>query len=308
MAIQLWYNRGQERTRVIALENAYHGDTFGTMSVGGEDAFVRPFSSHLFPVDRIPAPVAGREEESVDALKRLIATEEVSAFIFEPLIQGAGGMFFYSEEVLDRMIELCRAHGVVTVSDEVMTGFGRTGHDFVSTALNAAPDIICLSKGLTGGSVAMGATVTTAEVFEAFVDTSRMRAFLHGHTFTGNPLSCAAALASLDVFEEPECRKNRERISTSYSGFAARLATHPMARNIRHMGVVFAFEAGEEEASQGYTSGIRDRLYDHFIRRKVLVRPLGSTVYLLPPYCISNEQLETVYEAIESVLDEVQKA
>ena len=133
-----------------------------------------------------------------------------------------------------------------------------------------------------------------------------MRAFLHGHTFTGNPLSCAAALASLDVFEEPQCQRERERIARSYAGFAERLQSHPLARNIRYKGIVLAFEAGDEEASQGYTSGIRDRLYDLFIERKVLVRPLGSTVYLLPPYCISDEQLDVVYAAIVSVLDEVQ--
>jgi adenosylmethionine-8-amino-7-oxononanoate aminotransferase len=303
MAIQLWFNRGEERKRVIALEEAYHGDTFGTMSVGGEDAFVRPFSSHLFPVDRIPAPVAGCEEKSLALLRQLLETGEISAFIFEPLIQGAGGMRFYSEAVLEEMISLCRKHGVVSIADEVMTGFGRTGADFVSTSLNESPDIVCLSKGLTGGALAMGATVTTGEVFDAFVDSNRLRAFLHGHTFTGNPLACSAALASLDLFESEESREMRRAIEAQHKEFAGRISGHPCAHNVRSKGVVLALEIGPGESSEGYLSGVRDRLLSFFMEQKVLLRPLGSTVYVLPPYCISVSQLDRVYSAIEGALD-----
>lgn len=296
MSVQVWHNRGDARTRIVAFENAYHGDTFGAMSVGESDCFVAPFTPLLFPVDRIPAPVPGRESESLGMLEKLLATGEFAACIFEPLIQGAGGMLMYSEAALDEIMRICRSHSVFSIADEVMTGFGRTGKPFALSGLESSADFICLSKGLTGGTMALGATATTAEVYQEFVSSSRMQSFLHGHTFTANPIACAAALASLDLFEKPECDLAIKRIIRCHRQFIESVQNCSRLCNIRHCGVVLALDLDSQDT--GYGGSLRDNLYSFFIERGIILRPLGNTLYLMPPYCITDDQLEYIYASI----------
>lgn len=301
MAIQFWSNTGSPKKNIIAFENAYHGDTFGAMSLSESDAFTKPFQPYLFPIKRIPTPVPGKEDYAVEKLKEFLAKGDVAAFVFEPLIAGATGMHMYSEAVLDELVYQCKKHDVLTIADEVMTGFGRTGHDFVSNALTNTPDLLCFSKGLTGGTLALGATTTTDEIYQAFSGQSRYQALLHGHTFTGNPIACASGLASMDLFEKPECEADRLRIEQSHNRFAEKLKGLDGAQNVRTKGVVFAFEIASSE-SDGYASSMRDRLLEFFLAEHVHLRPLGNTVYILPPYCITDGELRRVYEVIEEAV------
>ncbi len=301
MAVQFWSNKGIEKTSVIAFENAYHGDTFGAMSVSEADAFTKPFAKLLFPVLRIPTPVPGREDECFEALKKCISENEVAAFVYEPLIAGATGMHMYSEKILDELVSYCRKKDVFTIADEVMTGFGRTGHEFASGGLQHPPDMMCFSKGLTGGTMALGATSVTDEIFNAFKGESRYKALLHGHTFTGNPLACVSGLASMDLFEKKECRDNIDRIDKSHQSFVQKLKGIKGASNPRSKGVVLAFEVQSKD-QDGYASSMRDNLLGFFLSRGIHLRPLGNTVYILPPYCITNEQLAKVYDSILEAL------
>lgn len=303
MTIQSYYNQGQSRPVFIALTNGYHGDTFGAMSVSAPDLFTVPFKHNLFEVCFIEAPVPGKEDVSRLQLKQLLETrEDIGGFIFEPLVLGAGGMLMYSAEVLSDMIALCHQHGVLCIADEVMTGFGRTGKFFASDHLRHKPDITCLSKGLSGGALPLGATTCTQEVFDTFWHEDKTRMFSHGHSFMANPTACAAALASLDLLEAPECFRNIERISKQNAEFAARIHEHPGVREIRRLGVILAVDF-ETSGKTSYYNPVRDQLYDFFISRGVLLRPLGNTVYVMPPYCISNEELSQVHQSIEAALN-----
>ena len=304
MAIQYFQNIGKPRGKIIALEDAYHGDTFGAMSVGGSQFFQGPFGDYLFSVSTIPTPVKGKEEESVNALKKILEEEEVAVFIFEPLVQGAGGMQMYSPEILDQLIGLCQEKGVLCLADEVMTGFGRTGKFFASDYLQNQPDILAFSKGLTGGTLPMAITSCTDEIFQAFYSTDKTKTLYHGHSYTGNPVGCAAALASLDLLEETATWDKIANIARLHEAFSPKIADHPMVKEVRQRGTILAIELKTSDGSS-YFSGIRDQLNSFFIKENVLLRPLGYIVYILPPYCISAEQLERVYEVIELAIQEV---
>ena len=304
MAIQYWVNRGTEKRRIIALENGYHGDTFGAMSASGRGPFVQPFAPFLFDVDHLPTPTAGREEETLDALKKALSKEDVAAFIFEPLVQGAGGMVMYAPDVLKGLLTLCRQHGVVTIADEVMTGFGRCGRFLAVDHQDVPADIVCLSKGLTGGTLPMGATSCSGDVYEAFHSDDRMHTFFHGHSFTANPVGCATALASLDLLERDACWDNIRRIEARHQEQIDSFRNHRLVRDARQTGTILAVEidSGNETS---YFNKIRDQLYRFFLEKGVLLRPLGNVVYVMPPYCISNDQLDTVYQSMHGALDGV---
>lgn len=301
MAFQHWFNEGRPRRRVVALEDAYHGDTFGAMAVGGRGVFSEPFEPFLFDVDFIPCPVPGREEEALARLEALLAHGDVASFIFEPLVQGTAGMQVYSPEVLDRMMALCRQHGVLTIADEVMTGFGRTGTLFATDQCVQRPDLMCLSKGITGGFLPMGVTLCTAEMHRSFWlrddALGRMRTFLHGHSYTANPLACAAALASLDLLEGEGTWQNIRRIESRHQAFAAEAVALKGVAAVRHKGTIIAIEYATD-TDTGYFNSLRDRLYDHFIGSGIVLRPLGNIIYVLPPYCITDEELDIIYTAI----------
>jgi adenosylmethionine-8-amino-7-oxononanoate aminotransferase len=306
MAFQYWYNVEKPRKKIIALEGAYHGDTFGAMAVGERSAFSAPFDPFLFEVIFVEAPLPGKEELALAQLKKLLADypEQIAAFIFEPLVQGSGGMRMYEAEALDRMLQLCIEAEIILIADEVMTGFGRTGKMWATDYLKNKPDIFCLSKGLTGGTMAFGATTCNAKIFDAFWSEDKLKTLFHGHSCTGNPLACSVALASLDLMEKPETWASIRRIENAHNDFAKKISENPLVKNLRQRGVILAFDI-ETGQHTSYFNNLRDRIWRFFIERKLLLRPLGNTVYVLPPYCITDEELGMVYDGIESLLEDL---
>lgn len=289
MAIQYWHNQGMPRLKILALEGGYHGDTFGAMSVGAKSVFTAPFEPYLFEVTYLPLPKPGMPfplaEESL---------QEYAAFIFEPLIQGAGGMRIYDAGALDDWLSICRQHHVLLIADEVMTGFYRTGKMFACEYLHQKPDIICLSKALTGGTLPLGVTACTEKIFKAFLSQDKRKAFLHGHSYTANPLACSAALASLDILRTEAYQQRIVQIIHHHQLFLERLQAYPCFQHPRQIGTIAAFEVLDEAS---YISPLRDELYLFYLRHGVLMRPLGNTIYLMPPYCITDAQLAQIYEA-----------
>jgi adenosylmethionine-8-amino-7-oxononanoate aminotransferase len=313
LALQFWMNSGRPGKRgIVALENAYHGDTVGAMSVSDDSPFTAAFESLRFPVLRTHSaycarcPVGLRRAtchiECLNKLERLLSEQgdEIAALIVEPLLQGAGGMIVHPEEFLSGVRRLTAAHDVLLIADEVLTGFGRTGRMFACERAAVVPDLMCVAKGLTGGFLPLAATFATDRVHDAFMGNDRARTFFHGHSYTANPIACAAANASLRIFErEPVF----ERIAAIEQLHAARLpafAAHPAVADVRHIGTVAAIELNVPDS--GYLSSLRPRLYEFYLSRGVLLRPLGNVVYILPPYVITPDQLNFVYDVIQDSL------
>lgn len=301
-ALQYFYNKNEKRTKIIAFEDAFHGDTFGAMASSGITFFTKAFQGSLLEVVRIPVPIEGKESESISALEQLVATNEFAAFIFEPLCQGAAGMIMYAPESLDKLIAICKKNKVFTIADEVMTGFGKTGKTFACNYLNEQPDMMCLSKALTGGTIPMAITTFTQEIYDGFLDSDVNKALFHGHTFTANPTGCAAALASLELLQTNTMQENLIRVNNRHLIFKKRIVQHPKVKATRVLGVIFALEV-ETETKASYYGELRNKLYDFFIKNGVILRPVGNIVYILPPYIITDEQLEKVYEVVEKALE-----
>ncbi|WP_448519481.1 adenosylmethionine--8-amino-7-oxononanoate transaminase [Rhodoflexus sp.] len=302
MAFQYFYNLGQHKPKIIAIDGAYHGDTFGAMSVGDRSPFNAPFQPYLFEVEFIPFPEADTEETVFQQFSSLIAQGDVGAFIFEPLVQGASGMRMYSAALLDRMIAYAQQNGVICIADEVMTGFGRTGKLFASLHLANYPDIICLSKGITGGFLPLGATACTQRIQDAYNSPDLMKTFFHGHSYTANPIACAAANASLDLLLTEDCSAAIARINSNHLQFAAHLQRGNYAvRNVRVLGTILALEI-DRSGETSYFHEARNNLYYHFLDKNLLMRPLGNVVYLLPPYCISDDELALAYNAVLEII------
>ncbi len=304
MALQYWNNKDEKRNKIIAFEDAYHGDTFGGMSVGARNVFTNAFSSLLFDVLRLPLPTADNFNEVKKTLEGFVSLEDVAAFIFEPLVQGAAGMKMYDEKHLDELIALCQKNKVICIADEVMTGFGRTGKFFAIDHLNNKPDIICLSKGITGGVMSLGVTVCAPFIYDAYVTDDKSKTFFHGHSYTANPTACAAALASMDLMEKKETIENIERISKQHNSFAGKVKGHKDLLCVRYKGTIIALEIKTPEES-GYMNSLAERISSHFIQKGILLRPLGNVLYVLPPYCISDSDLSYIYSSIEQFLNEL---
>jgi adenosylmethionine-8-amino-7-oxononanoate aminotransferase len=294
MVYQYWHNKGVEKKRFLALEGAYHGDTFGAMSVGQRGYFNAPFEHLFFDVDFIPFPTEENISEVLELTERLFATNAFAGFIFEPLVQGAAGMRIYKAEWLNALIGLAKKYEVLTVADEVMTGFYRTGTFFALHQLNQLPDIICLSKGVTGGVMPIGLTVATQSIFEAFLSDETIKALLHGHSFTGNPLSCAAICASLDLFEDQATLNAIEKISESHLRFIEEHGNNPVFRSAKSIGTILSLEVEVGEDSS-YFSEIRSEAYQFFLENELLIRPLGNVIFINPPYCVTPRELDYVY-------------
>lgn len=299
MCLQYFWNKGEERKRIIAFRDAYHGDTFGSMSVSARGVFTAPFQNYLFEVDFIDTPNRENAEQVKEQLRSVISDNTV-AFIFEPLVLGSAGMLMYDANLLDDLIGICKEQGVLTIADEVMTGFGRTGQFLATDYCENKADIVCLSKGITGGFLPFAATTCTNEIYNAFLSHERSKMLFHGHSYSGNPLGCAAALASLEVFELDNTFESITRITAQHSAFAQQIANHVSVTDVRQTGTILAIEL---KSDAGYLSTIRDRAYSYFIERGILMRPLGNIIYLLPPYCISNADLAEVYGHIQGFLD-----
>lgn len=299
MALQLWYNRGERRTTIVAVENAYHGDTFGAMSASARGVFTAPFRPNLFDAVYLPGPPSG---DTAGALESLLGTDatRVAAVILEPMLQGAGGMRMWEPDRLKAVETVAKKHGIPLIADEVLTGFGRTGPLFACEHAHLTPDIICLSKGITGGFLPLGATVATEEIFRAFSDTDRSRMLFHGHSYTANPIACAAARASLALLDGKSALRRAE-IERGHRKGLERLRQYGSVRNARVLGTVAAFDFGE---SSGYLEPVGPELAKFALERNVLLRPLGDVVYLLPPYCTTPEQLIETYDVISAFLEQ----
>lgn len=298
MSIQSFANRGQPRRLIAALEHAYHGDTFGAMAAGARGVFSSMYEPLLFEVARLPDPSTA---DTISALDALIAERghELAAVIVEPLLLGAGGMRVWNEDVLQKIRERTADAGIHLIADEVLTGFGRTGPLFACDRADIRPDILCMSKGLTGGHLPFGATAVTESIFDAFNSTDRHKTFFHGHSFTANPIACAAALASLELFDD-DCESERIRIEVCHARHLANLSGTPGVRALRQIGTIAAIEL---DAPHGYLSEIGRELASFALGNGVLLRPLGNVVYCLPPYCTTDAELDAVYDLVGRFLD-----
>lgn len=297
MSFQYWFNKGQKKQKVVALDGAYHGDTFGAMSVGQRDYFNRPFEDLFFDVEYLPFPTQKNKHTVFDLARKLFSCGDFAAFIFEPLVQGAAGMRMYDAEILDELISTAKSYDVICIADEVMTGFYRTGTLFACDQINQKPDIICLSKGVTGGVLPLGLTLATQKIYDAFYDDETAKAFLHGHSFTGAPLSCALACASWDLLLNPQTKTKVDVISKKHLQFKKDHQTNTKFSDVRCHGTILAVEL-KVDTESSYFQKIRNNAYDYFVEKGFLIRPLGNIIFINPPYCISENELDEVYRVI----------
>lgn len=304
MTLQYFHNQGIQKKKFIAFENAYHGDTFGGMSVGARNVFNQAFENVLFDVIHIPLPNA----ENINHIKQVLESwfknhNDIAGFIFEPLVQGAAGMNMYEAEHLDELISICQKNKVICIADEVMTGFGRTGTFFASDSLTNKPDIICLSKGLTGGYMPLGVTSCTQFIYDAYCSDDKTKTFFHGHSYTANATACSAALASLDLMEKENTWQQINLISNMHADLVVKLKNHKSIKDIRSKGTILAIEINTEEYTH-YLNSISEDITSFFLKNNIIVRPLGNVLYLIPPYCINKEELQMIYGVIEAYLNQ----
>ncbi|HEY9788637.1 MAG TPA: adenosylmethionine--8-amino-7-oxononanoate transaminase [Candidatus Obscuribacterales bacterium] len=313
MALQYWHNLGRlSRMAFIGFEGGYHGDTVGAMSLGGSSPFWGSYRSVLFDVDTVPYPwtfegderVEQKEEYALSCLREKLEqqAEKFAGLIIEPLVQGAGGMRMVRPRFLQSVQDLCRQYGVLLIYDEVMTGFGRTGDWFALAKSDTAPDIICLSKGIAGGFLPLAVTACNERIYKGFLSEDPAHTLFHGHSFTANPISCAAAVASLQLLAENEdsFRQMEERHRRWFNHWLINAAG---LENVRFCGTIAAFDV-VSDAATNYFNSLGKVLRRRFLASGLLIRPLGNTIYLMPPYCITDEELSQVYKGIKEVLAE----
>lgn len=313
MALQYWRNIGRgEKSEIVALEHGYHGDTAGAMSVSDDSPFTAAFAGMRFPVHRVHSaycyrcPVGLKREscniECADSLEKLLneRDDKIAALIVEPLLQGASGMIVHPVEFLQRVRRLTEKHDVLLISDEVLTGFGRCGAMFASDLAGIAPDLMCVSKGITGGFLPLGATLVTEKIFEGFGGEDPSHTFWHGHSYTGNPIACAAAVANLEIFRTEPVFERIAGIAAIHAERLPAFSRNAAVGDVRSIGTMAAIEL--RAADPGYLSELRPKLYDYFLKRDVLLRPLGNVIYILPPYCIEAEDLHRVYDVIDEAI------
>ncbi len=300
MALGYWFNIGEARSRILVLEHGYHGDTIGTMSVGERGVYNRAWQPLLFDVDSIPFPHEGMEQTTLDALEAACKAKP-AAFIVEPLILGAGGMLIYPAWVLAEMRAICARHGVLFIVDEVMNGWGRTGTRFACDQAGVIPDILCLSKGLTGGSLPLAVTLCIEPVFAAHLSTDRSKTFYHSSSYTANPIACAAANANLAIWRDEPVQQRIDTLAEAQAAHLAILSHDPRVGNPRRLGTIAALDVVVPDA--GYLSSLTPRLSAFYRDRGVLLRPLGNTIYVMPPYCTDAQELGQVWDAIAASLD-----
>lgn len=301
MSLGYWRNAGAPRSRIVALEHAYHGDTVGTMSAGARGVFNATYEPLLFEVTRLPFPREGFEQETLDALEAACKAEPVAALIVEPLVLGAGGMLMWKPETLREMQRVSERHGVLLIADEVMTGWGRTGTLLACEQAGVVPDILCLAKGLTGGQLPLAATLSSERIFEAHYSEDRAKTFFHSSSYTANPIACAAALANVGIWRDEPVK---ERIATVGEMQRLRLQGFQADERfeaVRQSGTIAALDLKVPDA--GYLAGAGPRLMEFFLSRGILLRPLGNTIYVMPPYCVAADELDQVYEAIDEAPD-----
>ncbi|MDC1259544.1 adenosylmethionine--8-amino-7-oxononanoate transaminase [Flavobacteriaceae bacterium] len=300
MAFQYFFNKKEKRTRIIALEDAFHGDTFGAMSVSGLSVYNGPFESFLLTIDRIKVPTKDTSKTVFSNFKKLVATGEIAAFIYEPLVQGANSMRMYDADLLDELLAIAKEHNVIVIADEVMTGFGKTAKNFASEYMLHQPDIMCLSKSLTAGIAPMALTTCTQNIYEAFCDDNIAKGFFHGHTYSASPLACTAAIAGIDLLVSDEIQTRILEISARHLTFQNHIKDHKNIYATRTLGVIFALDLKLKMDRYG---SLRDTLFNYFMDQGVFLRPLGNTIYILPPFVITDKELDRIYEVIKNALE-----
>ncbi len=303
IAMQFYFNKGIKKSKIIALSGAYHGDTFGAMSVGERGGFTTPFHPYFFDVEYLTFPDSEiNEEKSLKELATIIRQNDSCIFIYEPLVQGAGGMRIYSHSWLQKALEISDKQNCIRIADEVFTGFGRTGKLFASAYCQAQADIICLSKGITGGILPLGATACNKRIIEAFESDDWEEAFLHGHSFTGNPVIMAVANKSLEILLRQETQEAIAEIGKQQKLMADSLKNHPHVLHVNSIGTILSIEV-KTSTNTGYFNSMREKIYYFFINKNILLRPLGNTLYFLPPYIISSNSFIKVHDAISEFID-----
>ncbi|EAS20546.1 adenosylmethionine-8-amino-7-oxononanoate aminotransferase [Flavobacteria bacterium BBFL7] len=302
MAFQYHFNRGEKRNVVIALENGFHGDTFGAMSASSLSVYNGPFEDFFIDVQRIPVPTDENINEVLNLIEELTTQYQVASFIYEPLVQGAAAMQMHEPAHLDCLLKLFKEKAVLTIADEVMTGFGKTGYNFASEAMINKPDMMCLSKALTGGIMPMAITTCTQEVYDAFYDNELTRGFFHGHTYSGNPLGCAVAAAGIDLLTSSAIQKNIEFITQSHQEHIQVYDTHKAVAAVRSCGVILAIDLAIEMERYGSK---RNEIFQWFMDHGIFLRPLGKTIYIVPPFTTTPQELELLYKALLVFLDEM---
>ncbi|WP_179344066.1 adenosylmethionine--8-amino-7-oxononanoate transaminase [Winogradskyella ursingii] len=301
MALQYHFNQGEKRNVIIAFEDGFHGDTFGAMSVSGLSVYNGPFEDFFIEVKRIPTPNGDNHKEILNQLEQISKENNVAALVYEPLVQGAAAMKMHDVKGLDAILEFCKSQNIITVADEVMTGFGKTGKHFASLHLKNQPDILCLSKALTVGLLPMAITSCSQKIYDAFLSNDITKGFFHGHTYSANPLACTAALAGIELLKSEDIQQNIKRIITSHQAFGKRMQSHPKVASVRQTGIIFALDLNIKMERYG---NLRDQLFKFFMDNGVFLRPLGSTIYILAPYVITDKELDKVYRTIEAALKE----
>ncbi|WP_341215877.1 adenosylmethionine--8-amino-7-oxononanoate transaminase [uncultured Wocania sp.] len=300
MALQYHFNNGEKRNTLIAFEDGFHGDTFGAMSVSGLSVYNGPFEDFFLNVKRIPVPNGDNHNTILKVLQEIVSNNKIAGFVYEPLVQGAAAMKMHNAEGLNTILKFCKAHNIITVADEVMTGFGKTGKYFASLYMETKPDIICLSKALTGGLLPMALTTCSQKIYDAFYSDDISKGLFHGHTYSANPLACTAALASIELLQSEDIQNNIKVIAASHQVFGSHIKNHPKVKSIRQLGVIFALDLDVEMERYG---NLRDKLFTFFMKNGVFLRPLGNTIYIQAPYVITKKQLEKVYQVIEDALE-----
>jgi adenosylmethionine---8-amino-7-oxononanoate aminotransferase len=304
MALQYFYNSNKSKRRIIAVEGAYHGDTFGSMSVGSRSPFTQPFNDFLFEVDFIEVPSDKNIESVLQHFQRVAGSGEVAAFIYEPLVQGANGMVMYKAAHLDLLMEEARKHDIICIADEVFTGFGRTGKWFATHHLSSAPDIMAISKGITGGTLPLGVTSCSPKIVQAFKSRHPLHTFFHGHSYTANPIACAAANASFEILSSEQTWTNIKLIEELHRKFIHAIEGRKGIKDARCLGTILAIEIETGEDTT-YFNSIKKKIYSYFLERNILLRPLGNVIYILPPYIITEGELNIIYSAIEEFINEL---
>lgn len=300
MALQYHHNQGEKRTVMLAFEEGFHGDTFGSMSVSGLSVYNGAFEEFFIEVERILVPTEENIEIVLENLKERLQNKNIAGFIYEPLVQGAAAMKMHKPEHLNKILKLLKEHNVLTIADEVMTGFGKTGKHFASDYMETKPDIMCLSKALTAGVVPMAVTSCTQKIYDAFYSDEMSKGLLHAHTYSGNPLACTAALASIELLQSENIQENIQRIIKSHQQFNEKIKNHPKVASTRQTGVIYALDLNVKMERYG---NLRDKLLKHFMDKGVFLRPLGNTIYILAPYITTEEQMQKIYDSIKSVLE-----
>ncbi|MFT3972502.1 MAG: adenosylmethionine--8-amino-7-oxononanoate transaminase [Amaricoccus sp.] len=305
MALGFHRNTGAARSRIVIMEHSYHGDTIGTMSVGARGVFNAAYDPLLFDVDTIPFPVAGREQDTLDRFEALTRDGRAAALIVEPLVLGAGGMLMYPAWVLTELKRIAERSGTLLIADEVMTGWGRTGTLFACEQAGIAPDILCTSKGLTGGAIPLAATLATDAVFRAHFSTDRAKTFFHSSSYTANPIACAAGLANVAIWRDEPVADRVAALSRMQAEKVARFAGDPRFENVRTAGTIAALDLRVAEA--GYLAEVGPKLRAFFLERGLLLRPLGNVIYVLPPYCVTSADLDRLFDAVDEAADLVRR-